>query len=332
MNINIISESTLSPKQFGGMHTAFLNHLSLLKTQNHTIAVNRLWKSDITHVHTIGPFAFWKLLTSKHTVASSHLLPESFIGSYQGGNFFQPMIRAYLRFFYNKADIIIALTKKTEKDLRALGVTSNIIVLPNPIDNRIFYKGEALRKKGREKYHIEKEQIVILGTGNIIPRKGIADFIALAKRFPDIKFIWAGGNVFAQFLSAKQEDFTKNVPQNLTFIGHVINEKMPLVYNTADIFLFPSYQEIAPMAILEAASCGLPLILRDLPEYKELYQEDYLGAKNIDEFAKAIKQLQKKDAFYQQKVKASFHLASRFSYETIGKELLTCYQSLLGGK
>jgi glycosyltransferase involved in cell wall biosynthesis len=37
-------------------------------------------------------------------------------------------------------------------------------------------------------------------------------------------------------------------------------EDMPLVYAAADVLLFPSYQENCPLAPLEAAACGLPVV------------------------------------------------------------------------
>ncbi|MDF2430443.1 MAG: hypothetical protein JWP44_74 [Mucilaginibacter sp.] len=56
------------------------------------------------------------------------------------------------------------------------------------------------------------------------------------------------------------------------------------MYAAADIFLFHSYQENRPLAPLQSAASGLPVIFRDIPEYKSLFTLPYLKAATINEF------------------------------------------------
>ena len=332
MTIGIISESVISPKRSGGIHTAFLNHQALLRRKGMTLSINSLQKADVTHLHTIGPFALLKLFTSSPTVISSHLLPESFIGSYKGARLLQGIITLYLRFIYNHVDLVLALTKKTEDDLRKIGVTTAIKVLSNPVDIETFYKKSTLRVQGRKKFALSEKAFVVLGVGNVIPRKGVEEFIALAQKFPEITFLWAGGKLFANMLRSRSFKYTRalqQIPPNVRFLGHVSHKDMAFLYNAADVFVFASHQEIAPMVVLEAAACGLPLILSDLPEYRDLYKHAYLHCRTVDDFAAAVKKLQKEKTFYQQQSDASTKLAKKFSYTVIGDQLLTIYQSLL---
>lgn len=332
MTISIISESVISPKRSGGIHTAFLNHQALLRSKGIKIIINSLQNADVTHLHTIGPFALLKLFTSSPTVISSHLLPESFIGSYKGARFFQGVIRVYLRFIYNHVDLVLALTKKTENDLRKLGVTTEIQVLSNPVDIEKFYKKSSLRVQRRKKFALSEKAFVVLGVGNVIPRKGVEEFIALAQKFPEITFLWAGGKLFANMLRSRSFKYTRalqQIPPNVRFLGHVSHKDMTLLYNAADVFVFASHQEIAPMAVLEAAACGLPLLLKDLPEYRDLYKQAYIRCRTLDDFAAAVKRLQKEKTFYQQQSHASSQLAKKFSYNIIGDQLIAIYKSLV---
>ena len=82
------------------------------------------------------------------------------------------------------------------------------------------------------------------------------------------------------------------------------------------------------MSIIEAASCGLPLILRDLEEYRLLYKEGYLSARKSDEFKKHIQRLFSNKNLFEQQRKESFNLARKFSYEALGNKLLNYYQDL----
>lgn len=335
MNIAIISESVISPKQCGGIHTAFLNHQQLLKQTKIAYTVNSLRNADIVHTHTMGPFALYKILTSPRTIISSHLMPESLVGSYKGAGLLQGVIKSYLRFVYNRCDLVLALTNKTKQDLRALGVTTDIAVLSNPVDTKTFYQKSSLRVQGRKKFGIAEKAFVVLGVGNVIPRKGIEEFIALAHKFPQYTFVWAGGKVFANVLRSRSTEYTKllkQTPANVRFVGHVPHTEMPMLYNAADVFLLASKQEIAPMVVLEAAACGLPLVLKDLPEYHDLYDTLYIPCKTIEDFALAINKIQQKSDFYHKQSKASSTLAKTFNYETIGEQLFTVYQSLAKSK
>ncbi len=333
INVNVISESVLFSEKLGGIYTAFLNNVKLLKSEKSVnVYVNSLKKADITHIHSLGPFAWYKLLTSKNTVITSHWLPESSLGTYKGARLFIGLIKIYLRFFYNQADLVIALNSKTKQDLVKLKVITRIEVLTNPIDTKVFKIDKKLREQGRVEYDIDMSIPVILGAGQLIQRKGIGDFIQIAKMFPEWKFVWAGGSAAIKALneeSSEEMNFFNNPPKNLLLTGNVSYDKMSQLYNLADIFLFPSYQEIAPMAIIEAAACGLPLILRNLPEYKLLYKQSYISCRDVNEFISAIKKLifdKKMYAIYQQK---SSEIAKNFEYSKIANKLLIYYRSLL---
>ncbi|HEX8932547.1 MAG TPA: glycosyltransferase [Patescibacteria group bacterium] len=332
MTINIISESVFFPKRFGGIHTAFLNNIKMFQADKEIkVVVNSWQKTEITHVHSLWPFGVLMLITHKPSIISSHILPETFIGSYKGGSLLQIFMKYYLRFAYNRASLVIALTEKAKEQLRSLGVTSRIEIVPNPVNPEVFHKDNKLREAGRKEYNLDPEQFVVLGAGNIIPRKGIEDFIEVAKLFPNMIFIWVGGKPFLNAISAtiNMQQVLKEIPSNIIFVEQVVYEKMPLIYNLADAFFFPSHQEVAPMSVIEAAACGLPLLLRDLPEYRSLYQTGYCSGSEIKEFAANIEKLQKNKTFYAEKSKASYELAQKFSYETIKNKLLNLYQSLL---
>lgn len=331
MTVNVISESVFLPKQAGGVHTAFLTHLQVLKKMRVEILVNSFKKADITHVHTFGPFALFKMLTSKNVVVSSHHLPKIFIGSYKGAKLFKGVITWFFKFYYNKADLVLALNNKTKEDLLAFGVKAKIEILPNAINTEIFKPNNLLRERMRMKYHISKNEIVILGAGYIIPRKGVEEFIALIDEFPNLRFIWVGGEPLKIIASeVNSEKKALREAQNRLIVTGIIQPKeMPSFYTMADIFLFPSFQETQGLVILEAAATGLPLILRDLEEYKYLYKHSYIPCKTHKQFDEAIKHITTDTKAYQKLRKLSLSLAKKFSLESVGNELLVYYRSLV---
>ena len=101
----------------------------------------------------------------------------------------------------------------------------------------------------------------------------MGDFITLAKRHPEIDFVWVGGFSFGKMTAGytRLKEVVDNPPVNLIFPGIVDRDKMRKYYNMADLFLLPSYNELFPMSILEAFSCDIPVLVRELPPLSRYY-------------------------------------------------------------
>lgn len=330
MLVNVVSESVWAPKIWGGIHTAFLNNIQALKRKEINFVTNSLSSADITHIHSFGIFGLYKLLTSKKTIVTTHMTPETQAGTFKMGRFGVPITKWYLKFFYNKADLVIALTEKVKQDLENLGVKTKMVIIPNPINSDVFKIDLNLRKQTRKMQGFDDNVFIALSVGHVVIRKGIEDFISLAKELPEYKFIWVGAKV-ADLVGAEtegQKEMIENAPKNFHLTGYVPYDKIVSYYNMADVLFFPSYKEIASMVIIEAAACGLPLVLRDLPEYKELYNNHFVPCKNNDEFKKALMKLSTNKQYLNEMHKKSEELTKNFSLERMGEELLKQYRLL----
>ena len=126
---------------------------------------------------------------------------------------------------------------------------------------------------------------MVLGSGQVQERKGVPDFIRLARQNPDVEFFWAGGFSFGRLTDGYSElkKVADNPPANLHFTGIVSRDKIAELNNLADLFLLPSYNELFPMSVLEAFSCGTPVMLRDLDLYHSIVEGDYEPAKDVNE-------------------------------------------------
>ena len=90
---------------------------------------------------------------------------------------------------------------------------------------------------------------------------------------PDVTFCWVGGQIFgpatASYFPTRRSAL--RAPRNIIFAGQRARSEVFSYLASADVFFLPSYHENCPMAVLEAAATGLPLVLRDLPQYLELF-------------------------------------------------------------
>ncbi len=333
ITVNIVSEAQAWEVKGQGVYTATLVLTEALKKRSDVeVHLNASGLFDIAHLHTPGPYAISKgLLTGRRLVISAHVVPESVLGSFILSNLWLPLFTLYLMRYYNLADIVIAVSPKVKEELEEIGVKAPIVFVPNPVNLERFYKSQELRIEGRKKLGLSEEDFVVICSGQIQPRKGVDTFLEVAKSLPFAKFVWVGGQPFSVLTAGyiEMNDKIKKAPSNVIFTGLVPYEEMPIYLNAADIFFFPSYQENFPMAVLEAASCGLPLLLRDNPEYREPYRDWYIPAKNDEEFKNYILKLYQDISLREEYQKRALRLAKEYSADNVADMMIEVYREIL---
>lgn len=335
--INMISESEISVRGHG-VHTAYLELVNALNTRDDCdVVVNAFTKrvkADITHIHSIGLPSLLKLLFgSGKKVVSAHVVPASLVGSIAGAHIWLPLARAYMKFFYRKADKVCAVSATVATILeKELGVEkSKIVITYNTVDTSQYHTNSTDKKAARKVHNIPQTSFVVVGNGQIQPRKRFDSFVAIARRLPEVAFIWIGGipfkNIGADY--KKMQQLIDNVPENLNVTGVIELEEVKSYLQAADVFVLPAEQENHPMAVIEAAAAGLPIVLRDIPEYDDTFADDFLRCKTDQDFTDAINRLQsdkKMYADYQHKARV---IARRFDSEVGADQAMKIYKELL---
>jgi len=242
-----------------------------------------------------------------------------------------PFIRLGLMIVYSYADVCIAISPMVEKAIRDSGAKTRIVNIYNPVHIETWKRTAENRKKGRQLLGLNEDEFVVLGVGQLVRRKGVDDFLDIAEAIPDVKFVWAGGRPFGGLTEGikRIDDRFRNAGANFISAGPVDLEDMPLIYAAADLMLFPSYQENCPLAPVEAAACGMPVIYRDIEEYRSLYKYQYLKAGSTEEFIVLTKRMINDREFYETGLKISEQLLTQFDKEIIREKLIAVYKSLL---
>ena len=332
MKIHVISETPFIMKATG-VHTAFMEHIELLREKDDVqVVVNDEGTGDIFHGHTYGLYYIWKGRKYKgRRVFTAHVIPDSIKGSLPAWWLFMPLIRLGLKIVYSYADVCIAISPMVEKAIRESGAKTRIVNIYNPVHIDTWKRTAENREKGRHMLGLKDDEFVVLGVGQLVGRKGVDDFLDIADAIPDIKFVWAGGRPFGgltEGIKRIDERFRK-AGDNFISAGPVELEDMPLIYAAADLMLFPSYQENCPLAPIEAAACGMPVIYRDIEEYRSLYKYQYLKAGSTEEFILLTRRMINDRQFYEEGLKISEQLLIQFDKEVIREKLIAVYESLL---
>jgi glycosyltransferase involved in cell wall biosynthesis len=99
----------------------------------------------------------------------------------------------------------------------------------------------------------------VLFVGSLRAYKQPQLVVEAAARFPDAEFGLAGEGPLADEL---RRSIVHRGLTNVSLLGMLSAEKLREQYQSSDVFLFPSVWEGSPKVILEAAACGLPVVVR----------------------------------------------------------------------
>ncbi len=270
MKINIFVEDLLFLKYIGCSTAARTLYRELSKMHD----VERSWNSgnsgfDVVHYHSFGPLS---LLNRKYSCGVKVLTAHSTPRVNAGNLAFSRTINQYYPGVYRLFDHIINISGPCQRDIIKILPDISSTLIPNGIDREIFKRDPNRRKSFRERFNIDDDEKVVLTVAQQTPRKGMYDFIELSKKHPEIKWVWVGGFPYGIFSADyfKIKRMKKKCGKNVIFPGFLPD--VTEAYSGADVFFMPSYAETFGLVILEALSCSLPVVARDIPEFREIFE------------------------------------------------------------
>ena len=286
MRINIFAEDFMNLKYLGCGTAAKTLYRQLSGMPDMDVSWNSKGRDfDIVHYHTFGPVSLLSLRYSQGIkILTAHVTSRL----NEGGLAFSKYITRYYPYSYRKFDHIITLVDGCRSEVREIAPDVPTTTIPNGVDRNYFKMDEGKRKSFREQYKISDSEKVVLAVGQQTPRKGIYDFIELAKLHPEIRWVWVGGFPAGPFSKdrLKIEWMKKKCANNVIFTGFVPD--IAQAYSGSDVFFMPSYSEMFVLVILEALSCGLPVVARGIPEFKEIFGGAVQFFNNIEEAGERI--------------------------------------------
>lgn len=171
------------------------------------------------------------------------------------------------KFTFDIADCILCYTEIEKKNVEKLGInTKKIRVIHNGVDTTLFTP-QLNKKKNSFRY--------LLWVGRFVPGKRVDLLIdaynKILKEYPNTRLTLVGEGPLKDIIDNKIERLGLN--KNILIINHIDNSDLPALYNQADIFILPSLMEAVPRTLLEAMSCGIPVIVTDLPHLVNLAKD-----------------------------------------------------------
>lgn len=251
---------------------------------------------DIVHINTIFPESYRLAKKCKNkgkkVIFHAHSTEEDFKNSFKFSNEVAPIFRKWLKMCYGTADLVLTPTPYAKKVLEKYGLDKEIIPISNGIDLEFFDVKLGDGKRFRDKYGFKDDDKIVMAVGLYIERKGILEFLELARRMPDYKFIWFGYTK-PSLIPLKINEAIKNKTDNVFMPGYVPSEDLRDAYAGCDVYIFPTKEETEGIVLLESLAMKSKTLVSDIPIYDEwlIDGENIYKASDVDEFEEKIKKI-----------------------------------------
>lgn len=293
----------------------------------------RKYKPDILHctANTAPFYCTCPMIVTIHDII--YIEETSFEGSpYQNfGNLYRKFVVPHA---IKKATKIVTVSNY-EKAI----ITDICNVDPEKID--VIYNGVSERfhnkfpkdniEAFRANHNLPDQFILFLG--NTAPKKNTAGAIKAYIRYCQntknpLKLVVTDFSA-SSVLKILEKHGQLGLMRNIVTPGYISSADMPRMYNCASLFIYPSLRESFGLPVLEAMSCGIPVITSDIPPLREVGGDAaiFTDPENEESIAAEMSNILENDTTRLEYVKMGLARAAMFSWQKSAKKLIELYKT-----
>lgn len=281
-------------------------------------------RPDIVHIHSsFGPSFYRKmpfiyLASWKKIPIVNHIHGADFDTFYKSAS---SLKKNRIKKVYNKCQILLALSEEWKKNLEMIVPADKVVILEN------YCRIPDLQK------NIKKKQTLFMG--EIGKRKGCFDLPEIYRKAvakgEKVPLIVAGDGALSEVKNLFEE---KNLSDIVSFPGWIRGDDKLKILRESAIFLFPTYHEGMPMAVLEAMAYGMAIISTNVGGIPKLIEDGVSGylcePGDVERLADRLAEL-----FMDEEKRKSFgdaarqHAIKNYSMESHIAKLLVIYNRVL---
>ena len=319
-----------------GLGKAIQHQMRALEDNNIPYTLDPKDDYDIAHINffALKSYRLAKKCKKKgiKVVYHAHSTKEDFMNSFKFSNLIAPLFKWWICKCYKLGDHIITPTPYSKRLLESYGkFTQPITAITNGIDTKFFVRDEKLGENFRKTYGFTKDDKVIVGIGLYLERKGILDFIELARRMPEYKFIWFG-RPYKGLVPRKINKAVRRAPKNIQFPGYVEPIMIKSALSGADLYLFPTHEETEGIPIMEACACKCKALINDIGVFEDWLEDkkNVYKARSIDEFEDLARKII--EGKLPDLTEEGYKLAQKYDVKIAGEKMVQVYKDTLAGK
>jgi len=227
---------------------------------------------DVIHLHNpLVPLVHTSLPTiiTEHGTVKGGIAHREILDLFSLGlKIFSKIYVSHEKKLLKNVDKITAVSESCVDEIKTFYGIKDVEITYNGVETNFFVPGD-----------FNEEKSAILYVGSLDARKGLPDLIKSAiyvcKELPDVKFMLVGRGPLKNKLKKMVDHLDLN--ENVFFSGYLNRDELVKCYQKSTIFVLPSYYEGLPTTIMEAMSCGLPVIATDVLGTSELVVDGKTG-------------------------------------------------------
>jgi glycosyltransferase involved in cell wall biosynthesis len=230
---------------------------------------------------------------------------------------------------------VVAISESGRQDIHRLyGVPQERIdVVPPGVGPAYRPHPAAEIEAFRQKEDLPSQFLLHIGT--LQPRKNLPVLLeALARlKRPELLLVLVGGKGwFFDEIYARVKAL--NLEKQVRFTGYVADEELPLWYNAAAIFVFPSLYEGFGMPVLEAIACGTPVIAANTSSIPEVAGSAarLFAPQDVDSLVEHIQTVLDNSSLANSMRECGLEQAQHFSWPHSGRRMVAVYEQALAEK
>ena len=212
---------------------------------------------------------------------------------------------------------------ESEAKRSALLSGQKITSIPNPIDTRIYKKGDKQEARQRLGLPLDKKLILFASQRVTNANKGMDYLIEACRQLqlPDAAVVILGGH---------SEEVVSQLPLTAYPLGYVNEEQRIVdVYHAADVFVLPSLSENLPNTIMEAMACGVPCVgfkVGGIPEEIDHRRNGYVAEyRNAEDLARGIRWILTETDYEELSKNAVHKVVQNYSQQSVALKYLDVY-------
>ena len=181
----------------------------------------------------------------------------------------------------------------------------------------------------KKKYGIDNKYILYVG--NLKPHKNVKRLVDAYNLLPETikqeyNLVLAGGQ--SKRLTKGNNQLGLRDLQSTIFVGHILDEDLPTLYSSAELFAFPSLYEGFGLPPLEAMACGCPVVSSNTSSMPEVLGDAalFFNPYHVEEMSLALGQMLKDENLRKMYRQKGLDRAKFFSIEKMTTRMLDVFE------
>ncbi|HJX37558.1 MAG TPA: glycosyltransferase family 1 protein [Anaerolineae bacterium] len=241
------------------------------------------------------------------------------------------VFRAAASLAIRRANHTIAISECTKRDLiRLFGASEDKITVTHLAADERFRPLDSQQWKNTVRaYGLPERYILYLGINK--PHKNLAFLLQVFKEIRTEAKLVLAGKEDPRYPQVREEARRLRLGDRVVFLGDIPEHDLPMIYNGAQVFVFPSLYEGFGLPVLEAMACGTPVVCSNSSSFPEIVGDAAVTVDPQDRvgWVTALTELLESEELRAELRTKGLEQANKLNWQKAARETLDVYQSVL---